>query len=198
MPYDYTDAPPPRDIELIPAGTIATLRMHIRSGDVGEDGMLKRNKDGTCEMLDVEYLVIDGTHAKRKFWENLVLDGVTDGHKDIASSNRRKLKLVLDSALGLKPNDISPEARAARTKSLKELEGMTFIGKIGIEKGKAKNDGTGENWPDKNILAAVVTPDKRDWHPAEQPPPFNGGGGTGGAVSSAPAPSTPVTKPNWA
>ena len=26
--------------------------------------------------------------------------------------------------------------------------------------------------PDKNIIAAVITPDKKDWHPVEQPPPF--------------------------
>jgi hypothetical protein len=201
-PYDYTDAPPPREIELIPAGTIATLRMHIRPGNVGEDAMLKRSKTGDSEMLDIEFVVVDGQYAKRKFWENWVLDGVTSGQQDIAASNRRKLKLILDSALGLKPNDVSPDARAARTKTLKEFEGITFIGKIGIEKGKPKdkNDPTGEKWADKNILAAIITPDKRDWHPAEQPPPINGGGVSSAAhPSSTPStPALPVTKPNWA
>jgi hypothetical protein len=205
MPYDYTDAPPPRGIELIPAGTVASLRIHIRPGGVGEDGMLKRSSKGDCEMLDVEYLVVDGQYAKRKFWENLVLDGATPSQQEMALSNRGKLKLILDSALGLKPNDISPEARAARTKSLKEFEGVTFIGKIGIEKGGRKKDSsgnlTGENHPDKNILAAVITPDKHDWRPAEQPPPFNGGGGNS-APSAAPPqaapPALPVTKPRWA
>ena len=46
-PYDYSDAPPPRDIELIPHGTILTLILHLRAGGVGEDGLLKRSKDGT-------------------------------------------------------------------------------------------------------------------------------------------------------
>ena len=69
MPYDYTDAPPPRDMELIPHGTIATLVLHIRPGGVGEDGMLKRSKAGDAEMLDIEFIVADGPHKDRKFWE---------------------------------------------------------------------------------------------------------------------------------
>jgi len=73
---------------------------------------------------------------------------------------------------------------------------MTFIGKVGIEKGKPKNDGSGENWPDKNILAGVITKDKKDWHPVEQPPPFNGGGA---APSSTPPQSAPpIQRPGWA
>ena len=80
MQYDYTEAPPPRDLELIPHGTIATVVMQIRAGDVGEDGLLKRSKDGGCEMLDLEFTVVDGPHKGRKFWELWILTGTTDGH----------------------------------------------------------------------------------------------------------------------
>ena len=193
MPYDYTDAPPPRDMELIPHGTIATLVLHIRPGGVGEDGMLKRSKAGDAEMLDIEFIVADGPHKDRKFWEYWILDGTKDGHAKSAEINRGTLKTILDSAFGLKPDDVSLQARAARTVSLKQFDSMSFVGKIGIEKGRPKNDGTGENWSDKNILAAVVTPDKKEWHPVTQPPPFNGG-------STAP-PSTaapPIERPGWA
>jgi hypothetical protein len=68
-PYDYTDAPSER--ELIPAGTVATLRIHVRPGNVGEDGMLKRSKAGDCEMLGIEYLVVDGptpSESSGKIW----------------------------------------------------------------------------------------------------------------------------------
>src|SRR5262245_26324347 len=115
MPYDYSDAPPPRDIELIPANTIATLRLHIRPGDVGEDGMLKRSKNGDCEYLDAEFVVCDGEHAKRKFWSSLVLEGTTSGQQGIAQSSRGLLKLMLDSAFGVKPDDHSPQERGVRT-----------------------------------------------------------------------------------
>jgi hypothetical protein len=198
MPYDYTDAPPPRDMELIPQGTVATLVLHIRPGGVGEDGMLKRTKAGDAEMLDCEFTVGDGSHKGRKFWEYWILTGTTDGHAKSADINRGTLKAILDSALGLKPDDVSPQARTARTVSLKQFEGMTFIGKIGIEKGKPKNDGTGESWPDKNILAAVITPDKTGWRSSEQPAPFNDGSGGGAAASAPSTPAPPIERPGWA
>jgi hypothetical protein len=199
MPYDYSDAPPPQ-FDLIPHGTTATVGIHIRAGGVGEDGMCKRSKDGGCEMLDVEFSVLDGTYKGRKFWQNMVLTGTTDGHAKAVDISRGMLKAILDSALGLKPTDVSAEARTARTVSLKQFEGMAFIAKIGIEKGAAKNDGGGGFWDDKNILAGVITPDRKDWHPVEQPPPFNGGGaGEAAAAPSAPAAAaTPIERPKWA
>ena len=193
MLFDYTDAPPPQ-FELIPQDTIATVSTHIRPGGVGEDGMLKRNKAGDAEMLDLEFTLLDGTYKGRKFWHNLLLVGTTDGQKKMAASSLGVLKAILDSALGLLPSDVSAEARGARTVSLKKFEGMVFIAKIGIEKGAVKNDGSGTFWPDKNILAAVITPDKKEWHPVEQPPPFNGGA----AAPTASAPAAPVAPPDWA
>ena len=195
MPFDYSDAPPPQ-FELIPHGTIATVVLHIRAGNAGEDGMLKRSAKGDCEMLDCELVVADGPHKGRKFWEYWILEGTTDGHAKAASINRGTLKAILDSALGLKPDDVSPQARAARTVSLKQFEGKTFIAKIGIEKGNAKTDGSGENWPDKNILAGVITPDRKEWHPVEQPPPFNGGIAPSAAAPPSSAP--PIARPDWA
>ena len=196
MPYDYSDAPPARDLELIPHGTTATLVLHPRPGGVGEDGMLKRTRAGDAEMLDCELVVADGPHAKRKFWERWILSGTTAGQAQAAEIARSTLKAILDSALGLRPDDLSPQARTARTVSLKQFEGLSFIGRIGIEKGRPRNDGSGENWPDKNILMGVVTPDKRDWHPVEQPPPFNGGGG--GAQAAPAETASPIARSGWA
>jgi hypothetical protein len=193
MPFDFTDAPPP-SFDLIPDGTTATVSIHIRAGNVGEDGLLKRNKAGDAEMLDLEFTVLDGTYKGRKFWHNLLLAGTTDGQKKMAAGNLGVLKAILDSALGLMPNDVSAEARAARTVSLRQFEGMNFIAKIGEEKGGPKKEGG--NYPDKNILAGAITKDKKEWHPVEQPPPFNGGGGA--PSSTPPAPAAPVERPDWA
>ena len=158
--------------------------------------MLKRTRAGDAEMLDCELVVADGPHAKRKFWERWILNGTTAGQAQAAEIARSVLRAIPDSALGLKPDDVSPQARAARTVSLGQFEGMTFMGKIGIEKGRPKNDGTGENWSDKNILAAVITPDKKEWHPSEQPPPFNGGGAA--SSSTPPQSAPPIQRPGWA
>jgi len=194
MAFDYTDAPPPK-FELIPHGTPATVSMHIRPGNAGEGGMLKRSTDGNSEMLDLEFTVLDGAYKGRKFWQNLILAGTTDGHAKAADISKGTLKAILDSALGLKPNDVSPEARAARTVELKQFEGMIFIAKIGIEKGGPKKDGG--FWDDKNVLAGVITPDKKEWHHVEQPPPFTGSG-EGAAAPTPAAPAAPVNRPSWA
>jgi hypothetical protein len=193
-PYDYTNTPPPRDFELIPHDTIATVTIRLRAGGVGEDGLLKRSAKGDCEMLDAEFTVVDGSYSKRKFWGYFVLHGETAGHEKAAEISRGTLRAILDSALGLKPDDTSPKARAARTVNLAAFEGKTFIARIGVEGGREKNDGSGEYWPDKNILAGVITPDKKEWRSVEQPPPFNSGNS-----GSASAPSTPpITRPEWA
>jgi hypothetical protein len=194
MAYDYNEAPTQR--ELIPH-TIATLAMHINAGGVGEDGMLTRSEDGRCEMLVCEFTVVDGKYKGRKVFEYWVLAGTTDGHAKAEEINRGRLRAILESALGIKPKDTSPQAIAARNAvSLKQFEGMTFIGEIGVEKGGPKKDGSG-NWDDKNVLAGVITPDRNDWHPVEQPPPFNGG--SGGAQTAPPSSvAPPVTRPDWA
>jgi hypothetical protein len=192
MPFDYTDAPPP-SFDLIPDGTVATVSIHIRPGGVGEDNMLKRSAAGDCEMLDLEFTVLDGIYKGRKFWHNLLLVGTTDGQKKMAAGNLGVLKAILDSALGLMPNDVSAEARAARTVSVKWFDGKSFIARIGEEKGGAKRDGSG-NYPDKNILGGAVTKDKSGWHPIVQPPPFDGGGPT----ATVPANASPIARPGWA
>src|SRR5262245_18629595 len=184
--------PPP----LIPDGTVATVSIHIRPGGVGEDGMLKRSANGDCEMLDLEFTLLDGTYKGRKFWNNLLLVGTTDGQKKMAQGNLGVLKAIIDSALGLMPNDVSAEAREARTVSIKQFEGMNFIAKIGVEKGGPKNDGSG-SYPDKNVLAGVITKDKTGWHAVEQSPPFNGGSGASPSTPSTPA-AAPVERPGWA
>jgi hypothetical protein len=201
MPYDYSDAPPPREFDLIPHGTLATVTMHLRAGGVGEDGMCKRSKDGGCEMLDVEYVVVDGKFARRKFWQNMVISGVTAGHAEAAKISQGTLRTILESARNIRPDDMSPAARAARTVSLRDFDGMTFVARVGVEKGGAKKDAngvaTGEFYADKNILAAVITPDKKEWHPVEQAPPFDGGGS--GAQAAAPANAAPpIARPGWA
>jgi hypothetical protein len=204
MPYDYNAAPPPREFELIPAGTIASISMKVRPGGVGEGGYLKRSKDGGCEMLDLELVVLDGPFARRNFWMNMILAGTTDGHAQAAEISRSTLRSIIESARGIKPNDLSPEARTARTVEIAEFDGMGFVAKIGVEKGKPK--GNGENYSDKNILVAAITPDRHDWHQVAQSPasPSNGNGAAAPAASNtgsaapAAAAAPAISKPNWA
>jgi hypothetical protein len=87
--------------------------------------------------------------------------------------------------------------RPRRTVELKQFEGMTFLAKIGQEKGGPRNDGSGGNYDDKNVLANVITPDKKEWHPVEQPPLFDGGGSVAGGATP-PNAAPPIQRPEWA
>jgi hypothetical protein len=188
MAYDYTEAQEQRG-DVIPDGTIATVQMTVRPGGAGEGGLLKRSKDGGCEMLDCEFVVTDGPHVKRKFWENMVIVGTTDGHTKAAEITRGKLRAILESARGIKPNDKGSEARKARTAELSDFDGLCFIVKIGVEKGKG-------DYPDRNVIATVVTPDRKDWHKVEQTP--RPASSVADTTPAAAAVVVPIAKPAWA
>ena len=192
MAFDYTDAPEQRGDEPIPADTVATVQLTIRPGGAGEGGLLKRSKDGIVRDARLEFVVVDGPHAKRKLWERVIINGTTDGHAKAAEISRGKLRAILEAARGIKPNDTSKEAREARTAELGDFDGLRFIAKIGIEKGRPKNDGTGESYADRNTIASVITPDRKDWHTVEQVPR------PAGPVAGDSAVVVPIAKPAWA
>jgi hypothetical protein len=70
-----------------------------------------------------------------------------------------------------------------------EFDGLKFQAKIGIEKGKPKSVGSTEMYRDKNVLAAIVTPDK---------PGYRGPFDQGPSAGNSPAPTSPPPKPAWA
>jgi hypothetical protein len=159
---DFNDAKPQRSFDVIPAGTIATLKMTIRPGNAGEGGLLRRSKDGQSEALDCEFMVVDGPYANRKFWALLTLAGTGPNHAQAVEISRVRLRAILESARGVRPDDTSDAAKAARqVASYADFNHLRFIGRIGIEPAK-------DNFPAKNILLAGVTPDQRDWRPIEQ------------------------------
>jgi hypothetical protein len=175
--------------DVIPAGTIVVVQMNVRPGNVGEDGLLKRSSNGKAEMLDCEFIVVEGEHAKRRFYGNLVVSGTEEGHADAANFTNRTLRAILECARGIKPEDVSEAAKAARNAKYAEFDGIRFICRVGVE---PAHDG----WRAKNILplGGVITPDdQKNWHLIEQHPksaePKKGG------VGNAP---TPITKPAWA
>jgi hypothetical protein len=194
---DFNDATgKQRSTDLIPANTIATVAMHVRSGNAGPGGWLKRAKDGRSEALDVEFTVIDGEYARRKFWGLLTLAGTTDGHGQVAETNRALLCAILESARNIKPKDMSEAAQQARhVETYGDFDGICFIAKIGVKKGEPKPDGSG-NYPDKNVLLEAITPDHKQWHSVEQQPPFSKPSG-----GSGPAPASSggqiIQRPEW-
>jgi len=203
-PYDYSNAPQPRGFELIPPGTIVIAVLHIRPGGAGEDGLLTRSKEGDCEMLSIEYTVVEGPFVRRKIFENQMINGTTQGQRDMVQEYYGRRQQILESAHNITKGDKSPQALAAYQADLKDFDGLTLMVKVGIEKGKPRKDRPGENYDDKNIIAAVILPGQKDYRPVEQTPPFNGGGAGGNASppassgTSSPSTNPPIEPPPWA
>ena len=116
----FNDVGEQRSFETIPDGTLATVRMKVRPGNAGEGGWLRRSKDGNSEALDCEFVVLDGSFAKRKFWTLLTVTGTTEGHKEAADISKRYLRAMLESARGIRPDDKSDAAKEARRGCLEQ------------------------------------------------------------------------------
>jgi hypothetical protein len=195
-PFDFTEF---ENADLIPDGTIALLQMRVRYGDAA-DGVLTRSKNGQSELLKVEYIVVDGPQAKRKFLQDHILVGTTDGQKQMADKNKALFKAIIDSAKNLDPNDKSPEARKARTMQFRDFDGLRLLGKVGVE-GPRTDKATGQTYSARNVLDKVITRGDPDWRgPIEQAPPDGGAAPSSGAPASPPAVATvtPISKPTWA
>jgi hypothetical protein len=185
---DFNDAGPQRSFDVIPDGTIATVRMKIRPGGAGEGGWLRRSKDGNSEALHCEFVVTDGEFAKRKFWTLLTVTGVTDGHKEAASISSSRIRAMLESARGIRSDDDSDAAKEARrTTSYGDLDGLCFVCRIGVE--PAQN-----GYKAKNRLDYVITPDQTAWHPITQDPRP---AASPAAAASTNAPAK-IERPKWA
>jgi hypothetical protein len=192
---DFNEAKPQRTFDVVPAGTIATLQLRVRPGNAGEGGWLRQSKNGDSEALDCEFIVVDGPHAKRKFWSLLTVSGTTEGHSQAAEISRSRLRGILESARSVRPDDNSEAAKQARqVRSYGEFDGLRFIGRIGVEPAR-------DNYPAKNTLLAAVTLDQQDWHLVEQVAKH---GGAAAPAKTSAKPATPdqgttkIAKPPWA
>jgi hypothetical protein len=192
---DFNDANPQRVFDVIPTGTIAELHMIVRPGNAGENSLLRRSKDGNSEALDCELTVVDGPYAKRKVWALFTLVGATPNHATAAEISRSRLRAILESARGIRPDDMSETAKRARqVAGYQDFDGIRFIGRIGVEPARG-------SYPAKNTLLAAVTPDQQDWHRVEQVAKHSG---VAAPAKTSAKPVTPdqgaakIARPAWA
>lgn len=168
MTFDMNDAEPQKNGDLIPDGVYAKVAMTLRPG--GTDGqseidrkLLKASGAPGSDvlMLDAEFTVVEGPHVRRKFWQMFTVSGgkvdehgVSVGWKIAKASFRA----MIDSALGLDPQDMSEAAKAKRMlRGLADLNGVTFVAKIRVEpSGDAR-------YGDRNKLDRVVVPSEPEW-----------------------------------
>jgi hypothetical protein len=164
MAYDFNADPNETNrFDPIPVGTYK-LRIKIRDGGAGPDGMLKLSKSLNLLMLSLELTVEEGEHKGRKIWENINIElneqqkGAVDREQwgkceKAVRIGRSKLRDILNSAYGLRADDTSEEAQEKRRiESLQAFDGLTFYARVGVRSG----NGT---FGDRNELREVLTLD---------------------------------------
>ena len=168
MTFDMNDAEPQKTGELIPDGSFAKITMTIRPGGVDGEGDLDRgllkasNSPGSDVLsLDAEFTVTEGPHAKRKFWQTFTVAGGKVDETGVSIGwkiSKSTIRAMIDSALGLDPDDMSEAAKAKRIlRGLADLGGITFAGKIKVEPSSDARYG------DSNKLDRVVLPNETVW-----------------------------------
>ena len=181
------------DFELIPAGTVARVIVTLKRGgevltEYSQEPMFKTN--GRTKWIECEFTVCAGQFERRKFWQNIMLDGgkvnPDTGVFYTKEIGLQTIKDIVDSAKGLSKSDISPEAMKIRNISgLEVMDGMEFCAKIGIEKGT-------NGYQDKNKLVGTLCVGENGYignGGSNTPPTTPQGGGTppqGGGFKPAP------------
>lgn len=161
------------DFEVIPENTIVDLIMTIRPGNAGDGGWLTQGKPSASSntgwlYLDCEFTIIGGPHDKRKIWQNMMHQNPSpvDAAKAEKTTNitLANLRAILESARGINPADESDAAKQARMVSgWQDFNGLQFKAKLKVEKGK-------DNFPDKNQIKTVITPDMAEYKGATVTP----------------------------
>jgi len=167
MTFDMNDAELPRGTDLIPDGSFAKVALAIRPGGVdgaseADRGLLKASRSGSdVRMLDCEFTVVAGPHARRKFWQSFTVSGgkLDEQGQSIGwKISKGMFRAMIDSACGLDPRDMSEAARRKRVlRGLADLHGITFAAKIRIEAS------TNRDYGDQNRLDRVVLPGEPEY-----------------------------------
>jgi hypothetical protein len=162
MSMDFNDAERQSSgaSEPIPDGAVAPVIVNLR-------GIQTSKTNSKTQGLDLEITVTAGPYKGRKAWKwaGFTGDG-SDGHNKMVAITRSLVRGMLESAYGVDPADDSAGAMdARRLGDWDELNGLEFVARFSIEKGKEYTDQrTGEvkDGKDKNTFRAV-TPDDPDY-----------------------------------
>jgi pyruvate/2-oxoglutarate dehydrogenase complex dihydrolipoamide acyltransferase (E2) component len=168
MTFDMNDAELPRGTDLIPDGSFVKVRMEIRRGGIDgasevDRGLLKAAKTpgSDVRLLDCEFTVVAGPHARRKFWQSFTVAGGKVDEQGVSIGwkiSKGMFRAMIDSACGLDPKDMSETAKARRVlRGLADLSGITFAAKVRVEPASDPRYG------DSNRLDRVVLPGEPEY-----------------------------------
>lgn len=159
---DFNKVEPQKvEFPLIPKDTILKVKMGITYGGYGEDNALTQNEITGSIGLKANFVVVDGEYANRNIIQFIGYKGtkLNEEGRDIwGDSGKSLLRGLVESAKGISSKDISVLATGQRKVSLKELDGIIALVKIGIESDKSGK------YSDKNKIKYAITPDHAKYH----------------------------------
>ena len=149
------------NFEVLPDG-LYYLTITVRPGGFGDDDLLKRSKNGTLYMLEVELEVAEGEFTGARFVSGSSSNSSSTSHRQEQAerpqgggeSRSQEDRSNCRQRQGLDPKDLSEATEAQRSVDLKELNGLTFYGYV-----ESKTYNERQN----NFLRYVVTPDMLEW-----------------------------------
>ena len=142
----------------------------------------------------MECIVVDeGPYKARKVWQLLTLSGTRPGHADAGRISLATLKAIVESAKGIRPDDTSEAAQAARKVGWADLDGLRFVARIGVRPPEGQ-------YPAKNTILEVITPDRQSWRQPTQLDRdlFNKSNGGAAPAATAQPPANAISRPQWA
>jgi hypothetical protein len=149
-------------LAVIPGGTLARVRLTIRPGGAGPEGWLTQSRTSEALYLNTEAVVLEGPYARRRIYTRIGVKGraVNERGEDVyASRGRALIRGILESARGVRSDDGSEQARAARTiRGFGDLNGLEPLVRIGIDRDRANPNDEG-----RNVIAAAIGPDHADY-----------------------------------
>lgn len=174
---------------LIPANTLVKVRLLVRPGGSGPEGWLTQSKSSEAMYLSTEAVILEGPFARRRLFTRIGVKGRSANERgdDVyANRGRALIRGILESARGIRSDDTSDTARAARTiRSLGDLTGLEFVAKVGVDRDRKNPEDEG-----RNVIAAAITAEHADYGRLM--------GGTPALVATPPTAATPAgPPPSW-
>tara|TARA_R110002167_G_scaffold69637_2_gene196144 strand:- start:256 stop:867 length:612 start_codon:yes stop_codon:yes gene_type:complete len=163
VPVD--ENPQNQEFSLIPNGTVARAVLLVQQGEIeipefGQGSWFKRSQNTSAKWMNLEFTIIGGEFDRRKFWHSIFVDGDKMGPSGMPLAKEiglRTLKSIVESARGIDPADMSPQAQQNRNiGGMMDLSTMELCVKIGIKKGT-------NGYKDSNQLMAALTPNNNEF-----------------------------------
>jgi len=198
---NFNDADTQSSYDVIPAKTLAKVRMTLKPGGVDNahlgwtGGYATRNLETGSAYLSAEFVILEGPFAKRKVWSLIGLH--SEKGPDWANMGRAFVRAVLNSARGIHPQDQSPQAQQARCiHGFADLDGIEFVARIDVEKDQRSGE-------DRNVIRAVIEPSHKEYAVLMGAAPAHTSSPTQGFAAPIAAPAAMATpavsgRPTWA